>query len=207
MSAFYLDILKDRLYTLSADSPERRSSQTAMAKILDTLCRVTAPILTFTADEAFQMATGEREGSVHLADWPEVGDQTEDDPLLARYERLTEVRTDVLRGLEALRADKRIGNSLEATVDLATDDEGLSDFLASFDPTDLAAAFIVSRVTVQDSAPAGAEEGIVVPALRVLVAPSDDEKCGRCWRRRPDVGAERPEVCGRCASVLDRLGV
>ena len=210
LSAIYLDVLKDRLYTETADSRLRRSAQTAMYEILTTLVRLMAPVISFTAEEVWQaLPKGvEREESVHLADWPEAKPQYLDEALEARWEKRLALRSVITKALENARVAKEIGHALDADVTVYADGESyaelaaMKDFLADF--------CIVSTVTLvegADKAPEGAqasEDGTV----KVAVAPSTREKCERCWKHDPTVGSDpaHPHVCARCARVLTEMG-
>ena len=173
---------------------------TVMAAVLDQLTRLMAPILAFTSEEVWGYLPGRAEASVHLADWPEPL-LAEDEGFAARYDRLFAVRSEVLRNLEALRAAKTIGNSLEAVVTLHAGDAALREFLAGFRAEELQAVFIVSEVRIVDEPPAGGVAGLEMTRLTVLAEKSPHEKCPRCWRRAETVGAGS-EVCGRCRTVL-----
>src|SRR6185369_12280530 len=144
LSAFYLDILKDRVYTSKKESLERRSAQTVMYRILDTLLRLIAPVLSFTADEAWQYLPGRHESSVHLAAFPRLEPELKDDRLVERWERIMRVRAEVSKALELARAAKTIGHSLDAGVTIVAQPE-LLGFLREYQ-SELAAIFIVSRV-------------------------------------------------------------
>ncbi len=144
MSAFYLDILKDRVYTSKADSLQRRSAQTVMYRILDSLVRLIAPVLSFTADEAWQYLPGEHEASVHLASFPALQPELKDDTLVERWERIMKVRAEVSKALEQARVAKIIGHSLDARVVISAEAE-LMSFLGEY-AEELAAIFIVSKV-------------------------------------------------------------
>jgi isoleucyl-tRNA synthetase len=206
LSALYLDVVKDRLYTLAPDSPARRSAQTALWRIAEALTRLIAPILSFTADEVWQHlpALEGRESSVHLALFPDVADIVpgrvaglEED-----WAKLLRIRELVNIELEALRANKAIGKGLDAAVTLITtegSDEGMilrryEDALPEF--------FNVSQVTVQ---PVGATKDAA--AVIVEAATADGAKCERCWRVVPDVGSDSrwPTVCARCSEALDAI--
>jgi isoleucyl-tRNA synthetase len=205
MSAFYLDILKDRLYTAKASSRERRSGQTAMFSILSTLVRLMAPVLSFTADEVWAyMPGGKKAASVFLAEFPKLEDKYLDDKLEARWEKLQAVRGETAKVLEALRKDKKIGHSLDAGVTLYAE-QGLSDLLKQYEQ-DLPFIFIVSSVTLaaEEDAPADAFASDAVKGLRIAAGPARGEKCGRCWMYQESVGAvkDHPQICGRCAGNL-----
>jgi isoleucyl-tRNA synthetase len=205
MSAFYLDILKDRLYTAKASSPERRSGQTAMERILSTLVRLMAPVLSFTADEVWlSMGESAQAKSIFLAAFPKAEEKYIDEELEARWNTLIAVRSETAKVLEALRRDKKIGHSLDAGVALYAD-PGLYDLLERY-WNDLAFIFIVSSVTLakEPEAPADAYASEVVKGLRIAAGPAAGTKCGRCWMYQESVGTvkEHPEICSRCAGNL-----
>lgn len=228
LSSFYLDVLKDRLYTFGADSPERRSAQTALWHVAETLILVLAPMLAFTADEAWTSLKPDADlahsgagepaspgaGSVHLERWPEGNPAWRAPVLEAKWDRFDALRPAIMKRLEQLRAEKIIGNSLEAEVELLTTDDELAGFLESFE--DLAALCIVSKLTVTRLGPdeAGPEAGgeLGEPAqdnLWVRVTKTSGVKCRRCWKYFDALsGSERhPEVCTRCLEVLEGLGL
>jgi isoleucyl-tRNA synthetase len=199
LSAFYLDVLKDRLYTSAPASPLRRSAQTAMHEILVALVKLMAPVLSFTADEVWRYVTmPNRPASVHLGEFPAVRPDLLDEPLATEWERLLQVREAVLRGLEAARKDKRIGSAQEAAVELTAPDAD-ADFLAAH-REELETICIVSHLTVRRHEGSDTESAL---AVRVERAPGT--KCPRCWNYRATVGtsAEHPSLCGRCADALD----
>jgi isoleucyl-tRNA synthetase len=202
MSAFYLDVLKDRLYTAPAKSLARRSAQTAMYRILDALTRLIAPVLSFTADEIWQHLPGEREKSVHLAGFPRFEASLLDAGLEARYERLLEVRSEVSRALELARNAKTIGHSLDARVTLFTDDPACRELLEDY-RDELATLFIVSQAELADSRPEGIA-GQELTHLTIAVEKAAGEKCERCWNYRTSVGEsdEHPTVCHSCREAM-----
>jgi isoleucyl-tRNA synthetase len=205
MSAFYLDILKDRLYTAKASSAERRSGQTVMYKILSTLVRLMAPVLSFTADEVWSYLKDDaKTPSVFLADFPQAEEKYVDEALEARWDRLLAVRGEAAKVLEALRKDKKIGHSLDAGVTLYAE-AGLYDLLARYGK-DLPFIFIVSSVALakEAGAPADAFTSDVVTGLKIAAAPAKGGKCGRCWMYQESVGTvkDHPEICTRCAGNL-----
>ena len=209
LSALYLDVLKDRLYTRPPDDRSRRSAQTAMRLILDSLARLMAPVLCFTADEVWQALRGGRSGdpvdeSVHTQEFPVALDLPQDDGIETRFERLLETRQVVLKALETARAEGRIGNSLEAHVVLRATGErfALLQRYAGF----LEDLFIVSGVTV-GSPPATAVPGGEDEPLSVSVERAEGRKCERCWHIRKDVGqdAEFKTVCARCVRALQAI--
>ena len=194
LSAFYVDVSKDRLYTFRADSVERRSAQTAQYLIADGLTRLMAPILSSTAEEIWRHLPGRREPSVHLAEFPGDTGAWVDPALEARWSQLLEVRDAVNAALEVARNDKTIGAPLTAHVSLAAPDDRY-DLLARY-AADLPMLFIVSGVTVGRGEPGA--------PLRPVVARASGEKCPRCWRyvteTAPD--ANLAGVCLRCADAL-----
>jgi isoleucyl-tRNA synthetase len=205
MSAFYLDVLKDRLYTAKASSIERRSGQTAMYKILSVMVRLMAPVLSFTADEVWSYMKGSNKAnSVFLEDFPKVEDKYYytylDDP----WDKILAVRGEAAKVLEALRRDKKIGHSLDAGVTLYAEPE-LNKFLTGY-KNDLAFIFIVSSVEIakEPDAPADAYTSDVVKGLKITAGPARGTKCGRCWMYQESVGTvkDHPEICSRCAGNL-----
>jgi isoleucyl-tRNA synthetase len=203
LSAFYLDILKDRLYTEPAGSKKRRAAQSAMFIILSGMTRLMAPILSFTAEEIWEMLPGDgKEKSVHLAAFLPADDSLLDDGLEAAWDKLIEVREQVQKTLEEARRNKVIGHSLDAVVTLAAKGKE-KDLLAKY-AADLSDIFIVSKVMLADTAPAGATASETVPGLSVAVAKAAGGKCPRCWNYTEDIGtdAAHPEVCGSCAANL-----
>jgi len=204
MGGFYLDVLKDRLYTTPADSLARRSAQTAMFHVAEAMVRWLAPILAFTSEEIWAGLPGERAESVLFATWHEIPETParEGDP---DWDLLLAVRVAVSRELEQLRKADRIGSALDARVVLYADAE-LSAGMAGLGE-ELRFVFITSdaRLEPLENRPAEAValEGFD-KRVYALAEPVSDAKCVRCWHRRPDVGAdaEHPELCGRCAENL-----
>jgi len=202
MGGFYLDILKDRLYTTAAESHSRRSAQTAMYYIIEAMARWLAPILSFTAEEIWQELPGEHEDSVFLSGFDELpaeGDTAVD------WKSLIRVRETVSKALEDLRDAGGIGSALEANAVIYADGN-LNAALQKLGD-ELRFVFITSAASVQPlaDAPVDAASG---EGFRVVVGASEFEKCVRCWHRREDVGsvAGHEEICGRCASNVDGPG-
>ncbi|HEY4745594.1 MAG TPA: isoleucine--tRNA ligase, partial [Desulfuromonadaceae bacterium] len=202
MSAFYLDILKDRVYTSRTDSPARRSAQTVMYRILDTLLRLIAPVLSFTADEAWQYLPGDHEASVHLAAFPKLQPELKDDRLVERWERIMKVRAEVSKALEQARVAKVIGHSLDAGVTIAAEPETLA-FLREY-AGELAAIFIVSKVELVDGIAGECFAADGVPGLRIRVAAAPGGKCERCWCYSEELGqdASHPAICPKCTAAV-----
>lgn len=207
MSSFYLDILKDRLYCEARTSVGRRAAQTVLYRVLQALVKVLAPVLIHTAEEVWQVMPGEKETpSVHLARWPKVDTAHIDDALAARWERMIAVRDEVQKNLEALRAAKTIGGSLEASVTLYTEDADLYEFIKSFE-SDLETILIVSEAKVVRGTCQTATQAADIPALYVEAEVSQYRKCARCWNFRESVGTvpSHEDLCRRCANVVDNL--
>jgi len=198
LSAVYFDVLKDRLYTSARKSEARRSAQTALYRLLDALVRLVAPLMTFTAEEVWtHMKHAE---SVHVAYFPEPGDLTAGLGDAARkrtadWDRLMEVRGDVLKSLENARNEKLIGAPLEARVSLSADGD-LFPLLEQY-ARELPALFIVSEVALDRS------EG----ALAVRVDRAAGRKCERCWKYTTDTGsnAKFPTICAACAGSVEEM--
>ncbi|MBQ8541129.1 MAG: isoleucine--tRNA ligase [Clostridia bacterium] len=193
MSNVYLDIIKDRLYTQKADSKSRRSAQSAMYIVLDSLVKLIAPVLCYTAEEIWSYmphVKNSEEFSVLMNDMPKVNSEYANAAVEEKWAKILEVRERVLKALEEARAEKKIGKSLEASVAItATADY---EFLKSIE-NDLAEIFIVSSVSVSEG-----EDNITIAA-------AEGEKCERCWTVSKTVGtvAGHPTICARCAANLE----
>ena len=210
LSAIYLDILKDRLYTEKADSKLRRSAQTAMYEILTTLVRLVAPVLCFTSEEVWQALPNkeEREWSVHMSDMPKVNEAYLDKELDEKWKKRLAVRSVAMKALEEARQAKVIGHPLDAEVTVYADGEAydivkamekeLADFLL------VSQTHIVSGTAAAPENSASNEEGTVKASVAVCTL----AKCERCWKRSADVDADpkHPGVCARCAHVLTEMG-
>ncbi len=194
MGAFYLDILKDRLYTTAPDSVARRAAQSALWHILQTVTRLMAPILSFTAEEIWQLLSSDADDSVMLHTWHVLPAQAGEAELVHRWTRIREVRGEVSKVLEDLRTAGRIGSSLQAEVEIRASG-AKHELLASLED-DLRFALICSATTLVKASDAGAEA--------VIASASAHVKCDRCWHWRKDVGVDRqhPELCGRCTENL-----
>jgi isoleucyl-tRNA synthetase len=203
LSALYLDVLKDRLYTFAPNHPARRSAQTALWRIAETLTRLVAPILSFTAEEVWQAlpAIDGREASVHLALFPAIAEiipgNTKE--LLDDWQKLLAVRDEVLISLEAARQAKLVGKGLDARVHLEASEPTLS-LLQRYESS-LKELFNVSQVSLAHIEHPNGE-------TRVTTAAAEGIKCERCWNYTTDVGqdARFPTVCLRCADALDAIG-
>ena len=194
LGAFYLDILKDRLYTMAPASMARRSAQSALWQVTQTLVRLMAPVLSFTAEEAWAVIGGDADDSVMLHTWHALPAQEGEEGLLERWRLIREVRGDALKVIETLRSEGKVGSSLQAELDLAlTADKHES--LASLGD-DLRFVMMTSAVRLEavDS----------VDRERIAASPSPHGKCDRCWHYVPSVGtiAEHPALCSRCDTNL-----
>jgi isoleucyl-tRNA synthetase len=208
LSALYLDIIKDRLYTSAPDDPARRAAQTVCYDVFAALVRLMAPILTFTAEEAWRSLPRARGGSVHAERFPEPAREWLDDMLKRDWDRLLEVRREVAKALETARARKLIGSGLEAHVRIVSAPEDVPALLAAKRAL-LATVFIVSVVDLEPAPTPGSVryESQDIPGLVIDVDRARGEKCERCWMRTHDVGRspQHPGLCARCVSVLARL--
>jgi len=203
LSAFYLDILKDRLYASPAASRERRSAQTAMHAIARTLATLAAPVLAFTAEEIWEALPGRKEESVHLARFETLDDVPEDPSSDTAWERLTKLREEVAAILEEARRDKTIGSSLEGAILLSRSGALGSDLRATGIGTEgLADFFIVSEVgqAPTDDGPAP-RESAVYPGVWLAFAKARGRRCDRCWKVTPE--AQEEGLCARCRRVLE----
>ena len=196
LSSFYLDILKDRLYTARKDSTERRSAQTALYHILNSLVRLVAPIFSFTCEEVWKHMpeVDGREESIHLALFPKPRDEWKTGDLLEGWGKIRSVREEVLKVLEIARKEKMIGNSLEAEVTLYAPEE-LYKFLKGYEEQ-LKYIFIVSGVILYSE-----DRG---KPVEVTVARAQGQKCERCWNYEVSVGinSSHPTVCDRCVQAV-----
>ncbi|MCI8500632.1 MAG: isoleucine--tRNA ligase [Oscillospiraceae bacterium] len=202
MSNFYLDIIKDRLYCERADSPQRRSAQSAIYLILSALTRLVAPILAFTSEEIWEamphLSSDDTE-SVLFNDMPKAIELPTDEGFVAKWDRIHQIRDEVNKALELKRNEKVIGKSLEAKVKLFCTGE-LYAFLDVV-KDELEDAFIVSQVELAEGTGEVAAE---LDGLSITVVKADGEKCERCWEYSTTVGscAEHPTLCERCAGVV-----
>ena len=212
MSSFYLDVLKDRLYTFKADSMERRAAQWVLSQILSTMTRLMAPVLSFTAEEVWQntrqrakseeQRAQDKEESVFLASFPEVDEKYYDLELEKKWGDLFALRNEVNKALESKRGERFIGNSLEARIILFLPERyktilsEYGDFLPTF--------FIVSAVEIADNSIDGCYKSEKIEGLEVRIERASGAKCQRCWNWKETVGKSKdaPEICDRCYKVL-----
>jgi isoleucyl-tRNA synthetase len=202
LSSLYIDITKDRMYCDAPDSPRRRATQAAMREVLDALCSLLAPVLVFTAEEAWRhsavarcagpgrpLSTPAAATSVHLQEFPHP--QNRGRKATEQVEELLRLRGTIGQAIEQARQEKTIGNTLEARVILNSD----ADVLEKIPKEEVEEFFILSDLTIQPAKEASAS-----------VTKTPYKKCARCWRHRPTVGTSKvhPDLCDRCESVVDR---
>jgi len=190
LSSLYIDITKDRMYCDAPDSPRRRATQLLMHEIFGALCRLLAPILAFTAEEAWRHSAPTRRDSVHLQEFPQSQDRH--DEASAQVAELLRLRGVIAQAIERARQEKLIGNTLEARVVLHSN----SDVTEKVGREELEEFFIVSDLTVHQGKEASAS-----------VTKTPYAKCARCWRHRATVGTStaHPDLCDRCESVVAAL--
>ena len=203
LSAFYFDVLKDRLYASGPSSRLRRSAQTALHRIARVLATLAAPVLPFTAEEIWEAIPGRKEESVHLARFETLEDGPADSGADEAWERLTRLREEVAAVLEEARKDKTIGSSLEAAIALSPNEDLARDRAATgTSGPGLADLFIVSEVSEAASGEAG-RPSQAYPGLRLRFEKARGSKCDRCWK--VTVEADETGLCERCRAVLRSL--
>ena len=209
MSAFYLDIIKDRLYTEGTNSIERRSAQTVMTEILVTLTKMIAPILSFTAEEIWETLPEvlKDKESVLLTDWYKENDEYLNPEIENKWVEIIKVRKEANKSLEKARQgkDRIIGNSLDAKVMLHSTDAEIQKFLVE-NREKLELALIVSEVEIVENIDETFTKGEEATDLYIKVLHAEGEKCERCWKYSKELGKdpEHPTLCPRCTSVLKK---
>ncbi|MBN2452785.1 MAG: isoleucine--tRNA ligase [Candidatus Omnitrophica bacterium] len=205
ISSVYLDISKDRMYTFRADSPERRSGQTAMFGMLSTLLRIMAPILAMTTDEAWgYLNYPGKSDSVHLEPWPEDNfGKWHNEDLELKWEKLIALRELVLKKLEEKRGFGDIGSGLEARVILASRDSNFKKLLADNENM-LRYLFIVSQVKIGDAPVSASDTEDPAVPVSIHIEKAKGEKCQRCWSYSESVGSDKvhPTLCERCVEAV-----
>ena len=205
LGGIYLDVLKDRLYTMPKESGPRRSAQTAMYHIAEAMVRWLAPILSFTAEEMWKYLPGKRAESVFLATWHPLPEVPRDG---IEWDKLIELRASVLKKLEEKRVKGEIGATLEAEVDIHVP-------RAAFDTLNALGSelrfFLITseaRLSAVDASELEKAGDALVGGAAIYVHPTESAKCVRCWHRRPEVGsiAEHPELCSRCVTNISTAG-
>ncbi|WP_462270676.1 isoleucine--tRNA ligase [Desulfobacter sp.] len=209
LSSFYLDIIKDRVYTSPENSDSRKDAQTVMFMILDALVKIMAPILPFTAEEIYtHMPLGDRrKESVHMEDMVNLDDTLEDRDLAAKWENIRALRAEVTKALEEARTAKLIGHPLDAAVEIKLPQGDLEARVASL-AVDLNDIFIVSDARVVDSLDGGdIYQGKEIDDLAIKVSKASGEKCERCWRFDENLGTDpdHPTTCPRCTQALKAI--
>ncbi|MAZ35650.1 MAG: isoleucine--tRNA ligase [Thalassospira sp.] len=205
MSAFYLDIRKDTLYCDAPSSAKRRAARTVMDRVFDSLVRWLAPVLCFTADEAWRARYG-ADSSVHSETFNTVSDGWKNDVLAAKWEKIRKLRRVVTGALELERAEKRIGASLDAAPKVYA----TTEYVEALNGLNLAEIAITSDVElITGDAPEGAYTLEEVAGVGVVPALAGGEKCERCWQTLPEVGSHpvHKTVCLRCADAVDEMGI
>jgi len=206
LGGFYLDIIKDRQYTIKADAIARRSAQTALQYVIEAMVRWIAPILSFTADEVWKEIAGEREANVFVAEWYQLPNMPADSFADSYWELIAQVKEAVNKVLEAKRTAGEVGGSLGAEVILYCD-ETLQAELSKL-ANELRFVLITSTAELRPLSEAQGADATDVAGLQVAVKKSEHAKCERCWHHRADVGAKpaHPTVCVRCVENVDGAG-
>jgi isoleucyl-tRNA synthetase len=199
LSAFYLDVLKDRLYCDKAGSQQRRSAQTVLYEVLLAITKLYAPILPFTTEEIWGFLPprkGGYEESVHCAEFPALNAAYLDDALATRWEELLTFRNEVNKRLEEARRERKIGSGLEAEIVLTAQGKDL-ELLHRYEAL-LPTLFIVSKVTLE-------EETLETTGYKITVRSAPGMKCERCWNYRISVGEnpDHPTICERCWKAIE----
>ncbi|MDP3786588.1 MAG: isoleucine--tRNA ligase, partial [Candidatus Omnitrophota bacterium] len=206
LSSFYLDVLKDRLYTYPPSSKERRSCQAAIYDIIVVLVKALAPMAPFTAEEIWaKLKLEEPDVSIHASLWPEPRQGYVDKDLEEKWAKIIDLRPDIMKAIEEKRSKNLLGDSMEASVTLYIKDAKKYDFLKDY-AKELAGVFVVSDFKLEDikEYPVSKEELLEVEGLGVYVRKADGKKCQRCWSYSNNVGkdTQHPDLCQRCAAVL-----
>ncbi len=208
LSSFYLDIIKDRLYTSPATDPARRDAQTTMYTILNAIVKIMAPILPFTADEIYShMPKGaDAKESIHLGSMIELDNSLEDIELAEKWENIRALRSEVTKALEEARKEKLIGHPLDACIEIQLPDSQIKDQITNLSEN-LNDIFIVSMATLSDNLEGEVYEGKEMEGLKIKVTKAVGEKCERCWRFDTTIGSDDsyPTACERCAGALKQI--
>ena len=208
LSSFYLDIIKDRLYTSPAMDTARKDAQTVMYLILDALVRIMAPILPFTADEIYHHMPHDQDQkeSIHLEDMVTLDPAWEDEGLANKWENIRKLRAEVTKALEEARTAKLIGHPLDASLEIKLPQTELKTQVEALEAP-LNDIFIVSMAEMVDTIAGEVYEGKEIDGLKIKVSKATGEKCERCWRFDTTIGqdVEHPTACGRCANALHKI--
>ena len=209
MSNFYLDIVKDRLYCTGEKSLDRRAAQTAMYYILSAVARLIAPVLSFTAEEIWKYmphSASDNTRSIMMNDMPTKIDVNVDNAFTEKWDMVYNLRSDATKALEAKRAEKFIGASLEAKVIInVNNDTAMAEKLRAY-AEELKKVFIVSGVEVTENAKGDFASDYFADKLTYTIAKADGDKCERCWSYSETVGtvSEHPTLCARCAEEVNK---
>jgi len=205
LSAFYLDILKDRIYTYPKTSRERRSGQTAMYELLTGMARLMAPVLSFTAEEVWRYLPGDHGDSVHLSTFPDLSAISFSEERAQKWEQIGILKGEVSKALELKRQEKIIGHSLDASVRIVLPDSMKS--ILEAERENLKFIFIVSRAEMVDALDGDPDVYVseLVSGLRIAVESAPGKKCERCWNYfdESESVADHPSICGRCVTNLE----
>jgi isoleucyl-tRNA synthetase len=205
LSAFYFDVRKDVLYCDRPDSLRRRAARTVLDRVFDSLARWLAPVLCFTAEEAWLCRHGDRDGSsVHLQLYRDVPAAWRDEALAAKWATIRDLRRVVTGALELERAQKRLGSSLQGSAEIFAPAE-IARVLAGVDLPEI--CITSAGIVRQEAPPADCFTLPEVPGVGVRVSLAPGEKCQRCWKILPEVGsvAAHPDLCRRCAAAVDAM--
>jgi len=205
ISSLYLDVLKDRLYTFSSNSIERKSAQTVLFEMIHTLVRIIAPILPFSSEEIWSYLSEDKDSSVHFLTFKDFNENYLCPDLESKWKKLMALRGEVQKCLEVARAKGEFGSSLEASVELMTEQEEWMTLIKE-NEDNLPALFIVSQTSLRDDE--GGEDWTEAEELpvKIRVGRADGKKCCRCWNYTNDVGSssEHPELCNRCITHVNQ---
>lgn len=203
LSAFYFDMRKDVVYCDASNSLRRRAARTVLDTLYDCLVKWLAPFICFTAEEVWLARNPSDDGSIHLQQFPDVPEAWRDDALAEKWSHVRCLRRAVTGALEKERAAKTIGSSLQAHPVVTAP----ADLIAACADLDMADVCITSDITLQEGVPTADMFTLEdVPEVGVVVNTADGEKCARCWKVLPDVGAQtHPGVCGRCSDAVDAV--
>ncbi len=201
LSAFYLDVAKDRLYTYGKDSLERRSCQTVIYEVLKCISLLLAPILSFTIDEVWEHLPGKKEESVFLENFPQVKKEYIDKTLISDFDILLKIRNLVNKGIEEKRNAKVIGHSLECSITLDFENDNLKKVVEKYLPY-LESIFIVSEVKISNLNNYIEDENII-KGVKIYVDKKEGKKCPRCWKRYDESDfPEGSEICKKCIQAI-----
>ncbi|MCK5348210.1 MAG: class I tRNA ligase family protein, partial [Desulfobacula sp.] len=212
LSSFYLDIIKDRLYTSPGPDPLRRDAQSVMFIILDAIVKIMAPILPFTADEIYRHMpqNSDHKDSIHLDSMIELNKEWEDEALSEKWENIRGLRGEVTKALEEARKIKLIGHPLDAALEIKLPDTQLKDQVQNLSEN-INDIFIVSSVVIVETpdytTDDTAYQGKEIEGLAIKVNKAVGKKCERCWRFDETIGnnADHPTACDRCTAALKKI--